>query len=252
MLAGVMQRTLVSLTLTIAGALAGAASAQTPLTVRGVPDGAPFRVRAVATDRELAVTLDLDPEWHAYSRDTGGGRPVALTIDASSDFAIGGPLAVVDANAEKVDNEGKLEGEARLLLPLERHGEGFELSATLALQVCDALECLAPMKLAISGEVAPLRVLLVVAVEDERAERIRAWLAARGFATHVTTYATVDLATADTYDVVVADSDVFQKHGVRGDVIARFPRTATPIVAVGFIGTQLCESHGLAMTSGYI
>ncbi len=53
-------------------------------------------------------------------------------------------------------------------------------------------------------------------------------------------------------DVVVADSDVFQKHGVGMDVVERFPRTATPIVAVGFIGTQLCEAHGVAMTSGYI
>jgi len=241
-----MHRTLATLTLTIVGAFAGDADAQAPLTVHGVPDGAPFRVRATATDRELAVTLELDPEWHAYSRDIGGGRPVALTLDAGSDFMAGGALALED------DGQGKLVGQVCLALPIEREGDGYELSATLALQVCDALECLAPMKLAIKGEVSPLRVLLVVAQEDVRAERIRAWFAARGFATDVTTYTTVDLATADVHDVVVADSDVFQKHGVGMDVVARFPRTATPIVAVGFIGTQLCEAHGLAMTSGYI
>jgi hypothetical protein len=59
MLAEAMQGSLVSLVQTIAGALMGA---QTPLTVHGVPDAAPFRVRASATDRELAVVLDFDPK----------------------------------------------------------------------------------------------------------------------------------------------------------------------------------------------
>jgi len=31
-----------------------------------------------------------------------------------------------------------------------------------------------------------------------------------------------------------------------------FPRTDTPIVAVGFYGTELIEAHTVAMTSGYI
>jgi hypothetical protein len=38
---------------------------------------------------------------------------------------------------------------------------------------------------------------------------------------------------------------------VRAQVL-QFPRTHTPIVAVGFYGTELIEAHGVAMTSGYI
>jgi hypothetical protein len=252
MLAAVMQRTRASLVITLGLVFICAAGAQTPLTVRGVPDGAPFRVRATATDRELAVTLDLDAEWHAYSRDIGGGRPVALTIDDGSSFSASTALTVDDE-----DGDGKLEGRVRLTLPLQHEGDGYELQASLALQVCDALECLAPMTLAIQGEVAPLRVLLVVAKNEEpddrvRTERLRAWLAERGFATEVSTYTTVDLRAADAHDVVIADSDVFPKHGVGRDVMHRFPRTTAPIVAVGFIGTELCEAHGIAMTSGYI
>ena len=34
--------------------------------------------------------------------------------------------------------------------------------------------------------------------------------------------------------------------------VQAFPRTDTPIVAVGFFGTELIERHGVAMTSGYI
>lgn len=239
-------RTRSALTLALAAALGRSASAQSQLAVRGVPDGAPFAVRATADERILTVTLDLASEWHAYARDVGGGRPVAVTLDDDGDFAVAGALIV------QGEVDGKLEGRVRLTLPLLRDGAGATLSGSLALQVCDALECLAPMTLELEGEVAPLDVLLVVAKLDERAERIRAWLASRGFAVTVSTYGAVELASADAADVVVADSDVFQKHGVGRDVIARFPRTATPLVAVGFIGTELCEAHGLAMTSGYI
>jgi hypothetical protein len=135
-------------------ALSGAppSSAQSKLTVAGVPGGAPYRVRAESTDKTLKVTLDLDTEWHAYSRDVGGGRPVSLVAGAGSDFAAAGPAEVPDGEA------GKLDGVVTLSLPLVRVGEGHELRAELALQVCDALQCLLPTTLTLEGEVEPLDV----------------------------------------------------------------------------------------------
>jgi hypothetical protein len=62
----------------------------------------------------------------------------------------------------------------------------------------------------------------------------------------------VRLEECDAADIVLADSDVFQKHGVKIDVVRKFPRTSSPVVAVGFLGTELIEAHGLALTSGYI
>ena len=147
---------------------------------------------------------------------------------------------------------GQLSGNVRLSLPMVPIALGRELRASFELQVCDALECLPPMSLRLSGEVETVSVLLVVAERGERADRIVHWVRGRGFDVEIETYEEVSLETCDAHDVVLADSDVFQKHGVGRDVIARFPKTASPVVGVGFIGTQLIEAHGLAMTSGYI
>ena len=233
---------------TLAAALLahGLALAQCPLEVKGSGEDQPFRVTASATDQVLLVDLILDDEWHAYARDVGGGRPVELSVDAGCDFAAAGRVGLPETEG------ARLEGTVRLRLPLERTGEGDELRATLSIQVCDALECLVPMTLTLSGEVKPLGVLLVVAEPGARTERIAGWLDGRGFAVDVATYADVTLAACDAHDVVLADSNVFQAHGVDRKTIQRFPRTATPVVAVGFIGTELVEAHGVAMTSGYI
>jgi hypothetical protein len=56
----------------------------------------------------------------------------------------------------------------------------------------------------------------------------------------------------DSRDLVICDSDVFQKHGVSVAVAREFPQTKAPMIAVGFLGTQIAAAHGLAMTSGYI
>lgn len=232
------------LSLLIAAAIP--ASAQTPLETSGLPDGAPLAVTASATGSVLLIDLAIEDEWHAYARDVGGGQPVTVRVEAACDFAAAGALAAPG------DENGKLEGAVRLRLPLEGAGEGRELRATLELQVCDALECLPPMTVEIEGEVERLSVLLVVAAEDERAGRISGWLRERGFATDVALYESVTAEACDAHDVVVADSDVFRKHGVGLGVVRGFPRTETPIVAVGFLGTELVEGHGVAMTSGYI
>ena len=69
----------------------------------------------------------------------------------------------------------------------------------------------------------------------------------------VTTYAKVDTRACDRHDVVLADSKLFRKNEKGSVNRARgFPATRTPIVAVGFLGTELVEGQKIAMTSGYI
>lgn len=230
----------------LAAALGTAPAAQTPLAVRGVPPDVPCTVTAHATDRTLTVGLDLAPGWHAYARDVGGGEPVRITVDDACGFTAAGDLRTDD------DGHGRLVGRTVLSLPIAPRDGSRALRATLALQICDALECLDPLSLTLTGEVAPLAVLLVVAAVDPRSDRIAAWLQDRGFDVTVDTYADVTADACARHDVVIADSDVFRRHGVGLDVVHRFPKTDTPLVAVGFLGTELVEAHGLAMTSGYI
>jgi len=99
----------------------------------------------------------------------------------------------------------------------------------------------------------PLDVLVVVDQPDARSERIAALLKQDGMAPKVTTYEKVTKRACDAVDVVLADSKLFRKN-VAGSVgrARAFPKTESPIVAVGFLGTELIEGHGIAMTSGYI
>lgn len=225
---------------------AAPAGCQAPLSVSGLPEGAPCSVAASATGRALILELDIGRGWHAYSRDTGGGMPVRVTIDETCGFRAAGPLAAPEGE------DGRLRGAVRLSLPLDPRDESRILRATLELQICDALECLEPMSIRISGAVRQISVLLVVAAAGDRAERIAGFLRARDFNTGIATYEDVAMEDCDARDVVVADSDVFRRHGVSAAVVKRFPATSSPVVAVGFLGTQLVAAHGLAMTSGYI
>jgi hypothetical protein len=226
--------------------LTGPLSAQTPLDVTGLSETAPLTVTASATESELIVDVALESEWHLYGRDVGGGRPVSVAIDEGGAFAAAGPLDC------PMDERGEIAGNARLVLPIERIAPGTGLHAVFSLQVCDALQCLEPMQVELSGDVAPVSLLLVVAERDDRAQRIEEWLRSRDFEVDVATYADVTLEACDASDVVVADSDYFGRHGVDRELMRAFPRTSAPIVAVGFIGTELVEAHGVAMTSGYI
>ncbi|MBK8980385.1 MAG: hypothetical protein IPM29_31170 [Planctomycetes bacterium] len=224
------------------------ATAQSPLVVSGVPAGAPFRIAASASGTALSIELELASEWHGYARDVGGGEPVRLTLDATCGFAAAGDLVAPDRG------DGVLAGSVRLTLPIRATrdpagGASRELRATLALQVCDALQCLEPMSLQLHGEVPPLSVLLVVAARDERAERIAGFLRARGFAAAVDTYAEVTADVCEAHDVVIADAE---RHGVGIGLLRQFPRTSSPLIGIGFAGTEIIEAHGLAMTSGYI
>jgi len=220
------------------------------LTVRGMPDEAPLTVTAVRDGLMLQVSVDLQAGWHLYGRDTGGGQPVTIEIRGGA-FGAAGELQT------PMDKDGLITGIAALRLPLRSMGAGEDLRATLRFAVCDALQCLPPITLQLgtpdaTATLPPAKVLLVAIDEGERTQRIAAFLTERGFLPTVTTYANVTAKDCDAHDVVLADSPTFhQCKGMSGKAKA-FPETSTPIVAVGFLGTQLLVGQKIAMACGYI
>lgn len=221
-----------------------------PLTVTGMPEKAPLSVTAQHDGSNLEVLFALKPSWHVYTRDTGGGQPVALKVTGGA-FAAGGAMVMPP------DDHGQVTGKATFQLPLRRIGDGGLLQAQLDFMVCDPLECLPPITLQLctgaqAAAPAPIKVLLVAVDKEERTERIAAFLRQRGCEVGVTTYAEVRGDDCDRFDVVLADSPTFRN--VKGQTAnaRKFPRTTTPIVAVGFLGTELIEGQKVAMTSGYI
>ncbi len=238
----------------LAGAVLTAQQPEPPrpraLTVAGLDANAPLHVAATLNGLSLQVQVALQPGWHLYGRDTGGGQPVQIEIGAGSAFAAAGALQT------PMDAHGLITGDATLTLPLRSLPAGTGCQATMRFVVCDALQCLPPMALELS--LPPLvsanaPTILLVAVDDsERTTRIAAFLNERGLQTTTTTYAKVQQADCDRHDVVLADSPTFgQTKGARAAAV-KFPMTGTPIVAVGFLGTQLLEAQKVAMACGYI
>lgn len=240
---------LVAFLLALLGVAAATVAQQAvPLTVTGMPAKAPLTVTAQHDGQTLAVQFDLQPSWHVYTRDTGGGQPVAVQVTGGA-FAAAGDLRLPP------DEHGEVTGKATFELPLRRVGDGGQLLAQVDFMVCDPLECLPPISLSLrtGGEAATqMKVLLVGVDKEARTERIAAFLRERGCYVGVTTYAEVRGDDCDRFDVVLADSPTFRN--VKGQTAnaRKFPRTATPIVAVGFLGTELIEGQKVAMTSGYI
>ena len=226
--------------------------AQQQLSVTGLHAEAPLRVAATATTTELVVHLDINADWHLYSRDTGGGQPVTLRIDDTSSFRAAGPLQTPDSE------DGRITGLARISLPLNRHSEGSILKVVMEFMACDPVMCLPPMDCTLSSSsvtAAPnekLNVLLVVRELGDRSKRIASFLQDHSHTCAVTTYDDVTAASCDRHDVILADSELFRTASPAVQAARNFPRTTTPIIAVGFLGTELIEQHGLAMTSGYI
>ena len=245
---------LAALFLLAAGATAQDAAKAPPvaLTVTGLPQKAPLTVAAARDGLALRVTVKIAPDWHLYGRDTGGGQPVAITVD-SGGFAAAGALQT------PMDKEGLITGDAELVLPLRRAGDGDNLRATMKFMICDALLCLPPMTLTLAtpdagaaAALPPAKVLLVAVDESERTQRIAAFLKERGFVPTVTTYAKVTAEACDASDVVLADSPTFnQTKGARAAAM-KFPETSAPVIAVGLLGTVVLEEHKVAMACGYI
>jgi len=221
--------------------------AQQPLEIAGMPVEAPFTIWASASPEALTLDVKLKPGWHMYAADVGGGQPVSVSMERGSDFVARGALVVPPGK------DGKLLGGFRLVLPLKKKGRGDSVAGRFDFIACDALQCLEPMSVRISGELRRLQVLLVVDREDARSKRIADLLQRSGMAPEVTTYAKVNTRSCDAHDVVLADSKLFRKNEKGSIGRARgFPKTSSPIVAVGFLGTELIEGQRIAMTSGYI
>lgn len=245
-----MRHPLYSFLVALLGALV--LPAQQQLTVSSLPEEAPLRIQAKATAEQLVVDLSIDRGWHLYSRDTGGGQPVSLRINENSSFRAAGPLQT------PADADGKITGTARLSLPLRRHSDGGKLEVAMQFMACDPVMCLPPMECLLSGSAiassadSSISILLVVREQGDRSERIASFLGDHGHSCTTTTYDDVTAALCDQHEVVLADSELFGTARAVTRTVWNFPRTASPIVAVGFLGTELVEKHGLAMTSGYI
>lgn len=219
--------------------------AQVPLKV-SEPHAQDCEVAAMATATELRLELKVADGFHAYTKDVGGGGPVTIELDPKCGFEAAGALRLPESSG------GKVSGAATWRLPIRAKDGGAELRATVWLQVCDELQCNAPEQIELSGRPGDFAVLLVSGARDDRSGRLEQFLASRGFQVTVTTYPEVTAALCDRHQVVLCDSKRFRETAkVRKHVIA-FPQTETPIVAVGFFGTELIEGHGVAMTSGYI
>ncbi|MHC4974863.1 MAG: hypothetical protein ACYTG3_21315 [Planctomycetota bacterium] len=222
-------------------------AAQQPLEVAGMPAEAPLTLWASASPEALTLDVRMTPGWHLYATDVGGGRPVAVTMERRSDFVARGALVV------PAGKEGKLLGAFRLVLPLKKKGRGSAIACRFDFMACDPLRCLTPMSVNITGELRRLKVLLVVDREDARSKRISDFLQGSWMSPKITTYAKVTARACNAHDVVLADSKLFRKNEAGSVGRARgFPKTEAPIVAVGFLGTELIEGQGIAMTSGYI
>lgn len=233
--------------LLVAGA---SAQAKTQVVVKGMPEQAPLAVSASHDAATLRIHFELQDGWHLYGRDVGGGQPVTVRLGDGA-FAAAGALVT------PMDDKGLITGAGDLKLPLRRVAAGEALTATMSFMVCDALQCLPPIELELSAAAAaapagPFRVLLVAVDEGERTDRIARFLAASGLVPTVATYATVTPELCDAYEVVIADSPTFgQVRGKKVDARS-FPKTKSPVVAVGFLGTELLEAHKVAMACGYI
>lgn len=220
-------------------------TAQHDVEIRGVPADAPFAVTAWVDATRLVIDLELNDDWHCYASDIGGGQPLSLEFTGDSAVRAVGKLRLPR------DRAGELHGRVRIEQWI-RAKVGDTFRAKLDFMVCDPMQCLPPIELTLRGKISPLRVLLVTSSSDAYAERVRSFLSERQFAVTSVLYDQVDAKTCDAHDVVLASSKLFREDGKGGRKARSFPKTESPIVAVGFLGTQLIENHGIAMTSGYI
>ena len=228
------------------------------LQVKGLKSDDPFTLSAKASETRLTLDIHLRQGWHMYGRDVGGGQPVQVKILDGSCFQAAGKLAVA------MDKNGQITGDATITLPLRRTKTGPTLRVSFSFMVCDALMCLPPRDItlqtaAMSAEKKPqkLTVLLVTLDDDKRSARIKSFLEARGFGCSVTHFKDVRKQECDRHDLVLTDSPNADKEASRTSMRARkhaiaFPETRSPIITVGFLGTELLEAHKIAMACGYI
>lgn len=214
------------------------------------PESERVESTAWTTNSQLFIHVAIENEWHIYAPGSKAGVPFAIKMMDESDFELNGEVHVVQ------DAKGVVSGNTTIRVPIKKKGDGNQLQFYFDYQACDALECNQPERLEFMGKVeqtGPQRVLLLVDADNERAQRIKTLIEDSGIQCTVKPYAD-DLTSnlLDAFDVVVTDCPGFRNSRSGLDAVKDFPKTQTPILASGFLGTQLIENHQLAMTSGYI
>lgn len=229
--------------------------AQTQLEPKNAPKKSPVKLSAYATENTLFVRVDLKENWHAYAPGSKAGMPVSLKFLEASDYQIAGELVVPQ------NEKGEVSGTAVFRVPIKRKEKkettdaGNHLAVKFVYQVCDGRVCLPPTTCEFSGEPSkgPVNVLLMVGKKGERTDRITTMLKSQGFDCTTRTYESKpDKKFCDRFDVVVVDSEShLQSKSIR-ELAREFPKTQTPMVAVGCIGREVMNSHRIAMASGYM
>lgn len=208
------------------------------------------QAKAAATIDQIFITVTIESEWHIYAPGSKAGVPLTVKMNEGSDFSLAGDIHV------EQNEKGEVGGVATIRIPIERSGEGNKLDFDFDYQACDALECEEPVRLNFVGDVSnqgPRKVLLVVDANDERAQRISKLISDAGIDCETHLYKDeLSREFCDSFDVVITDCPGFRNSRDGLAAVEKFPRTDTPIIAVGFLGTRLIENHKLALTSGYI
>ncbi len=214
------------------------------------PESERLETTVWSTTTQLFIHVEIDKEWHIYAPGSKAGVPFSIEMQKESDFVVAGDIHV------EQDEKGVVARSTTLRVPIKRSGTGNQLAFQFDYQACDALECDQPERLEFTGVVSrtsPKRILLVVDANDERAKRISTLIKDTGMECVVHQYAeNLTQEICNSYDVIVTDCPGFRNSKDGFAAVKKFPKTDTPILASGFLGTELIENHQLAMTSGYI
>lgn len=184
-----------------------------------------------------------------YAPGSKAGMPVTLKSLENSDYDVTGEIVVPQ------NKKGEVSGAVVFRTPIKKNEGGKHLAVEFSYQVCEGRICLPPSNCEFSGEPSkgPVDVLLMVGEEGERTDRIAAMLTSEGFDCTTRTYESrPEKAYCDRFDVVIVDSELYDKSKSLGKLATKFPKTRAPMVAVGYIGCQVVKSHQIAMASGYM
>ena len=108
-----------------------------------------------ANGQVLTVELSIAPGFHAYTTGETTGRPLALTVDETSDFASNGPVDYPKGVTKDLElgRSVIVTGAAEISAPVApREGTpGKTVAAEFAYQVCTDEACDRPRKVVVSA-----------------------------------------------------------------------------------------------------
>lgn len=96
--------------------------------------------------------------------------------------------------------------------------------------------------------------VLFVTPDAGRGGRFRDFLRSEGMACDVAVYGATSPEAAVAYDVLVADTPVGAAREViaQGQAVQGFPAAPRPVVAIGFLGVQLLQTHHTAIGDAFL